>query len=76
MGQVTIYLDDEAEAKMRKAAKAMKISQSKWIASLIKKKTMDEWPGSVKALAGQWQDFPSIDEIRENTGDDVVRELL
>ncbi|GJL52424.1 CopG family transcriptional regulator [Candidatus Nitrospira salsa] len=74
MGQVTIYLEAEIEAKMRQAAKAMHVSQSKWIASLIKEKVADEWPESVLKLAGAWSDFPSAEEIRSTQGTDTVRE--
>lgn len=76
MGQVTIYLDDDIEAKMRSAAKSMKISQSKWISSLIKRKVNEEWPESTKKLAGAWDDFPSLDEIRSFQKEDSLREKL
>ena len=50
MGQVTLYLDGESEAKMRAAAHAK--------------------------LAGTWsdEDFPSVEEIRSELGEDVPRE--
>ena len=76
MGQVTIYLEDEIEVKMRSAAKAMNLSQSKWIANIIKEKVADEWPKSVKDLAGAWKDFPSLDEIRDFQEQDAHREEL
>ena len=76
MGQVTIYLDDEVETKMRLAAKSMKISQSKWISSLIKKKVNEEWSESVKDLAGAWKDFPTLCEIRDLQKEDSMREVL
>jgi len=76
MGQVTIYLDDDVESKMRSAAKSMKISQSKWISSLIKKKVNGEWSESTKNLAGAWADFPSLDEIRYFQNADSIREEL
>lgn len=74
MGQVTIYLDDEIESKMRVSAKAMHLSQSKWIANLIKEKVVDEWPESVRELVGSWEDFPSAEEIRGTMGKDSLRE--
>lgn len=76
MGQVTIYLDDEVETKMRLAAKSMKISQSKWISSLIKRKVNEEWSDSTKSLAGAWSDFPCLDEIRDFQKEDSAREEL
>lgn len=76
MGQVTIYFDDEVESKMRSAAKSMKISQSNWISSLIKRKVNEEWSESTKNLAGAWTDFPSLDEIRYFQKEDSIREKL
>ena len=77
MGQVTIYLDNETEDKLKKAAKAGHVSVSKWIAELIKEKTATEWPQDIVDLAGSWKDdFPSIEEIRSGMGSDSPREKL
>jgi len=76
MGQVTIYLEDEIENKMRSSAKSMNLSQSKWIANLIKEKIVDEWPESVTRLAGAWKDLPTSEAIRSSLGSDAVREEL
>lgn len=76
MSQVTIYIDSETEAKARNAAKAKKISLSKWIAGVIGKEVAEEWPESVRKLAGAWADFPDLREIREGLGEDVPRERL
>ncbi|MBW6509933.1 MAG: hypothetical protein K0A94_10380 [Desulfuromonadales bacterium] len=76
MGQVTIYLDDEIEAKMRAAAQSENLSQSKWVAQLIKEKTLDRWPQSVVRLAGTWDDMPMAEEIRSSSGVDTIREKL
>ncbi len=76
MGQVTIYLEEEIEQKMVDAAKSAQLSKSKWIARLICEKVANEWPQSVVELAGSWEDFPSIDDIRSNEGKDTQREVL
>ena len=76
MGQVTIYLDNELESKVQQLTKSMHISKSKWVANLIKEKIADEWPESVKNLAGAWTDLPSAEEIREGLGEDIKREGL
>ena len=76
MGQVTIYLDKELETKVQQITKSMHISKSKWVANLIKEKIADEWPESVKNLAGEWTDLPSAEEIREGLGEDIKRETL
>lgn len=76
MGQVTIYLDSEVEAKMREVVKSMHLSTSKWVANLIEEKIKNEWPQSVVELAGAWKDFPTIDEIRQTEGVDIEREAF
>ncbi len=76
MGQVTIYLEKEIEQKMVDAAKSANLSKSKWIAKLIHEKVANEWPQSVVELAGAWEEFPSIDDIRSNDGKDAKREAL
>ena len=76
MGQVTIYLDDEIEKRMKANAKAMKLSKSKWIANVIREKLVDEWPPNVRELAGSWEDFPTSEEIRETGQRDITRETL
>jgi len=74
MGQLTIYLDDESAERMRAAAKAGHISQSKWVARLIQEKTANVWPESVIKLAGSWPDLPTAEEIRNTAGRDAMRE--
>lgn len=76
MGQVTLYLDAEIEARMKEAAKAAGISQSRWLADLIRERTAREWPPSVAALAGAWSDIPTAEEIRKGLGQDVPREPI
>ena len=76
MGQVTIYLEEEIEHKMVAAAKSAHLSKSKWIAKLIQDKVANEWPQSIIDLAGSWEEFPTIDEIRTNMGKDADREPI
>ena len=74
MGQVTIYLEDEIENRMTKAEKSAHLSKSKWIAKLIHERVVNEWPQSVVDFAGSWDDFPSIEDVRKNSGIDAKRE--
>jgi hypothetical protein len=77
MGQVTIYLDNEIEKKMKHAARANQMSVSKWVADLIREKISTQWPQDVANLAGSWkEDFPSLSEIRSTQGEDSEREAL
>jgi hypothetical protein len=76
MPQITIYLEDKVSALVKTAAKAARVSQSRWIADAIRARARTEWPKSVAALAGAWPDFPSADQIRKRPGADVPREHL
>ena len=74
MGQVTIYLDQETEIKMKTIIFKNKCSKSKWIAGLIREKTENVWPVHIQNLAGAWKDLPEAEEIRKNKGTDIPRE--
>jgi hypothetical protein len=76
MGQVTLYLDTETEERMKAAAQASGVSQSRWVADLIRDKTATEWPAWVAELLGSWPDLPSLEEIREGLPEDLPREPL
>jgi hypothetical protein len=76
MGQVTVYLDEETENLMKMAAQSSGMSQSKWVASLIRAKAGTEWPPAVAALAGAWPDMPTAEEIRATQPADARREKL
>lgn len=74
MGQVTIYLDDETERELKKAAKAAKLSRSKWVARIVRKEVSTSWPADLFDLKGDWSDFPSVEELRKGLGVDAKRE--
>lgn len=76
MGQVTIYLDSQTEKKLKAVIENAKVSKSRWIADLIREKTMTSWPESVARLAGAWKDLPLAETIRKEAGNDYPRELL
>lgn len=64
MGQVTIYLDEETQSLMKRAVRNAGVSQSRWIAQVIREKIHGEWPTDVAALAGAWPDALTAEEIR------------
>ena len=76
MAQVTLYLDDETDAKMRAAAREAGVSVSQWVRQLIQEKAATEWPAAVVRLHGAWSDFPTAEEIRSASGKDFRREPL
>jgi len=76
VAQVTLYLDEETKRRVRKAARAAGVSQSRWLAELVKRGTASEWPAEVRELAGSWPDFPEAEEMRPAEPADVRREKL
>ncbi len=76
MPQVTLYLDDETQARMKAAAKAAGVSQSRWLAEVVRLKTASEWPAEVVELAGTWRDAPTAEALRRSKARDVRRERL
>ncbi len=76
MGQVTIYIEDELEARMAADARARNLSRSRWIADVIREKLDNEWPAAVREMAGSWEDFPTLEDIRDTGSGDAERESL
>ena len=74
MSQVTIYVDDDAEHRIRDAASAAGVSISRWIADLVRTRTSASWPPEVARLAGSWG--AAEPELRAQDGEDVPREPL
>jgi hypothetical protein len=74
MGQITIELDAELESRVQDIIASKNISLSRWIENLIQENISREWQETVRQLAGAWKDFPSLEEIRKGTGDDIPRE--
>jgi hypothetical protein len=76
MSQVTIYLDEQTDKKLRQAVEKSGLSKSQWISRLIKEKTTTEWPEAVREMVGEWQDVPEQEEIRQSNTKDLPREEL
>ena len=76
MPQLNLYVDETTHDRIRRAAKAAGMSLSRWVATVVTKKTADQWPDDVLALAGTWKDFPSLEEIRAGSGSDASREVI
>jgi hypothetical protein len=74
MGQVTIYLDGETEARARAAARAEGVPLSRWIAGRLRHRAAGEWPSAIRQLAGAWPDLPSAEEVRASAAADIQRD--
>jgi hypothetical protein len=73
MAHLTACLTDDVERRVRKAAKAAKVSVSKWVAGRVTKSVEMSWPPEFLALAGAFPDFPDAEELRRGYGDDAPR---
>jgi hypothetical protein len=73
MAQITLYIDDEVQARLRDAAARREVSQSQFVADLIRRATAERWPDEVVALAGSLRDFPAAEAIRGGAGADAER---
>lgn len=76
MAQVTLYLDDQLQAQLRQAAEQRKVSQSQFVADLIRKATAGQWSQEVIAMAGSAPDFPLAEELRAGLAPDPARDGL
>jgi hypothetical protein len=76
VAHLTIYLPDDLEKQVRKAAAASKLSVSKWVAERVEKSVETSWPAEFLALEGAFPDFPEPEELRRGYGDDIRREIL
>jgi len=74
MAQVTIYIPNDLESQIKAMASSLNISISKFISTLLEQKVQNEWSYSSRKLAGSWDDFPTLQEIRANQGKDAQRE--
>ncbi len=75
MAQITLYIDESTQRRLRDAATQRKVSQSQFVADLIRRATDDAWPAAVLALAGSVPDFPLAEELRSDLPADLEREL-
>lgn len=73
MAQITLYIDDATQARLREAAAQRAVSQSQYVADLIRRATAPDWPPEVLALAGAVPDFPLADDLRAGQPPDAER---
>ncbi len=74
MAQITIYINNDLETKIKEIASSLDTSISKYISTVIEKNIDNNWNPKIKSLAGSWSDFPTIEEIRKCNVNDVKRE--
>jgi len=55
MSNITIYLDDALEQRLRQAAAHEGVSVSKLVSKLVLERTAVTWPDEVLGLAGSWK---------------------
>ena len=75
MAQITLYIDDATQVKLREAAAERKVSQSQFVADLIRRATVNAWPPEALALFGSIPDFPLAEELRAGLPPDLERDI-
>lgn len=77
MAQVTIYIDNNLEEKVKNLAKSTGTSISKFISNILEQKVKTSWDDSVRELSGSWADDIAFDEeIKSYKTADTKREEL
>jgi hypothetical protein len=64
MAQVTLYLSDDLEKRLKREARRAKKSLSAFISELaLRKLKPEQWPAGFEGLYGSWQgDFPTPED--------------
>jgi hypothetical protein len=75
VAQITLYIDDATQARLREAAAQRKVSQSQFVADLIRRATDNVWPPEALALIGAVPDFPLAEELRAGLPPDAERDF-
>lgn len=73
MAQITLYIDDSTQTRLRDAAARKQQSQSQFVADLIRRATDPAWPDEVLALAGALPGFADADSLRSGQPADAQR---
>ena len=76
VANLTIYLPDDVERKVRIAAGAANTSLSKWVADQIGRSVETSWPAEFLAPAGAFPELAEADHLRRGYGEDVRRDTL
>ena len=76
MAQITIYINNDLESKVKEIAASQDTSISKYISTVLERNISNNWNPKIKNLAGSWSDFPTIEEIRSNDTQDARREAF
>lgn len=76
MAQVTIYMDNNLEKKIKELAINTGVSISKFISNALEQKVNNNWSAETAKLEGSWSEFVTLEEIRAADADDAKREAL
>jgi len=76
MAQVTIYMDNNLEKKIKELALGAGVSISKFISSALEQKVNNNWNPETAKLEGSRNEFITLEEIRASDAQDACRETL
>lgn len=69
MAQLTLYLDADTERLVKVSAEAAGLSQSRWVAEVIRQAAAPLWPDSIRSALGTWTEFPDAETLRQQAAD-------
>ncbi|MDX2256260.1 MAG: hypothetical protein NW214_12145 [Pseudanabaenaceae cyanobacterium bins.39] len=80
MKTISIAVEPEIQVAFEQANDEDRQALGALISSFLKKRwasrNLTKWQETVKSSSGAWSDFPDLDEIRANLGQDVPREPI
>jgi hypothetical protein len=76
VAQVTIYINNDLEKNIKDIAASMNLSMSKFISGILEQKISPIWNAKLKEIPGSWNDFVSLEEIRNDIASDTKREEI
>lgn len=76
MPQVSLYMNDQVYARVRRAADMEQLSVSKWVARTVEKSLSEKWPNDFEDLFGSIGDETFAAPDRHAMVADAPRESL
>lgn len=76
MPELTFFLDDETDRRVRDAARAAGLSCGQWLTYLVRVETREAWSVAARCLAGSIPEFPLGADFDRCSGGDLSRERL
>ena len=74
MSQITLCLDEITTKLMQEQAQAAGVSESLWVANLIRERAAAKWPAAVLESFGAFPEMPTAELLRAGDVPDLAPE--